>query len=69
MILLHKILEMLLDALVICYRKSLLNVPAFCDGCGAPSTLDHFLICMKGGLIVQRHNEIRDAVGEGSATV
>ena len=23
-----------------------------CYGCGAPSTLDHFLICMKGGLIV-----------------
>ena len=30
------------DALAIRYRKLLLNVPAFCDGCGAPSTLDHF---------------------------
>jgi len=52
------------DALAIRYRKPLLNVPAFCDGCGAPSTLDHFLTCMKGGLIVQRHNEIRDTVGD-----
>ena len=33
------------------------------------STLDHFLICMKGGLIVQRHNEIRDAVGDMAAMV
>ena len=30
------------DAFTIHYRKTLLNVPAFCDGCGAPSTLDHF---------------------------
>ena len=27
-------------ALAIRYRKPLLNVPAFCDGCGAPSTLE-----------------------------
>ena len=31
-----------------------------CDGCGAPFTTSHALDCMKGGLIVQRHNEIRD---------
>ena len=30
------------DAFAIHYRKPLLNVPAFCDGCGAPSTSDHF---------------------------
>jgi len=57
------------DALAILYRKPLLNVPTFCDGCGAPSTLDHFLTCMKGGLIVQWHNEIRDAVGDLAAMV
>ena len=49
--------------------KSSLNVPAFCDDCGAPSTLDHFLINMKSGLIVQRHNEIRDAIGDLVAMV
>ena len=47
----------------------MLNVPAFCDGCGAPSTLDHFLICMKGGLIVQWYNEIRNAIGYLAAIV
>ena len=30
-------------------------------------SLDHFLICRKGGLIVQQHNEIRDAIGDLAA--
>ena len=33
----------------------------------APSSLDHFLICKKGGSIVQRHNEIIDAIGDLAA--
>lgn len=49
------------------YKKPLLSIPLHCDGCGAPSSLDHFLICKKGGLIVQRHNEIRDAIGDLAA--
>ena len=52
------------DALTVRYRKPLLCVPPCCDGCGALSSLNHFLICRKGGLIVQRHNEIRDAIGD-----
>ena len=55
------------DALAVRYRKPLLCVPPRCDGCGASSSLDHFLICRKGGLIVQRHNEIRDAIGDLAA--
>ena len=55
------------DALAIRYRKPLLNLPPKCDGCGAPSSLDHFLICRRGGLVVQRHNEIRDAIGDLAA--
>ena len=55
------------DALAVRYKKPLLSIPPHCDGCGAPSSLDHFLICKKGGLIVQRHNEIRDAIGDLSA--
>ena len=55
------------DALAVWYRKPLLCVPPHCDGCGAPSSLDHFLICRKGGLIVQQYNEIRDAVSDLAA--
>jgi len=55
------------DALAVRYKKPLLSIPPHCDGCGAPSTLDNFLICMKGGLIAPRHNEIRDAIGDLAA--
>ena len=54
-------------ALTIRYRKSLLNFPPKCDGCGATSSLDHFLICRKGSLVVQGHNKIRDAIGDLAA--
>ena len=57
------------DALALRYRKHLLNVPSGCDGCGAPFSLDHALVCRKGGLIIQRHNEVRDAVGDLAALV
>ena len=57
------------DALALCYRKPLLNVPSNCDGCGSPFSLNHALICRKGGLIIQRHNEVRDAVGDFAALV
>ena len=41
------------DALAICYKKPLLSIRPFCDGCGSPSSLDYFLICKKGGLTTQ----------------
>ena len=37
------------------------------NGCGAPSSLDQFLICRKGDLIIQWHNEIHDAIGDLAA--
>ena len=40
--------------------KPLLQLPPFCDGCSAPFTTTHALDCQKGGLVSQRHNEIRD---------
>ena len=57
------------DALALRYKKPLLSIPPFCDGCGSPSSLDHFLICRKGGLITQRHNEVRDAIGDLASLV
>ena len=55
------------DALALCYRKPLSNVSSGCDGCGAPFSLYHALVCRKGGLIIQRHNEVRDVVGDLAA--
>ena len=49
--------------------EALLNVPSNCDGCGSPVSLHHALICRKGGLIIQRHIEVRDAVGNLAALV
>ena len=36
------------DTLAVRYKKALLNIPPFSDGCGSHSSLDHFLICKKG---------------------
>ena len=57
------------DALAMGYKKPLLNVPALCDGCGATFNLSHALSCRKGGLIVRRHNEVRNTVGDLSGLV
>ena len=46
------------------YHQPLLNMPAFCDGCGSHSSMEHALDCIIGGLVIQRHNEIRDAFGD-----
>ena len=34
------------------------------DGCGAEFTLQHGMDCKKGGLVIQRHNEVRDCLGD-----
>ena len=52
------------DPLALHYRKPLLDLPPFCDGCGAPFTVEHSLDCHVGGLVDHRHNEVRDAVGD-----
>ena len=45
------------------------DLPSKCDGCGASLTLQHALDCKVGGLVIQRHNEIRDCVGDIAAQV
>ena len=57
------------DALAIRYRKPLLRVPECCDGCGSVFDLSHALDCTKGGLVIRRHNEIRDAIADVSSMV
>ena len=62
------------DALAMRYQRPLLRMPATCDGCGAAFNLEHALDCRKGGgggvgrggggLVIQHHNEIRDALGD-----
>ena len=47
----------------------MLRVPECCDGCGSAFDLTHALDCRKGGLVIQRHNEIRDAIADVSSMV
>jgi len=46
------------------YRKPLLNLPPYCDGCGAVFSVEHALDCHVGGLVTQCHNEVWDATGD-----
>ena len=49
------------DALTVRYYRPVVALPAACD---APSSVAHALSCRKGGLVIRRHNEVRDALGE-----
>jgi hypothetical protein len=46
------------------YGKTPAHLPAKCDGCGACNNLHHALTCAKGGLLVARHNDVRDVYAE-----
>jgi len=52
------------DGLALHYRKPLLHLPAACDGCGAPFSIEHALDCRYGGLVICIHNEVCDAFGD-----
>ena len=47
------------DALAIRYNKELRGLPSKCP-CGLPFNLNHALNCKRGGLVIIRHNNIRD---------
>ena len=44
-------------------------MPANCDGCGAATSLEHALDCKKGGLVTQRHNEVRYVIGDLASVI
>ena len=48
------------DGLRLCYAMPLQNLPTHCDGCNAKCNIDHALNCKKGGLVIARHNEVKD---------
>ena len=52
------------DALSLRYNRSLMLMLPTGDGCGAAFTLSHAMDCRRGGLVVRRHNEICDALGD-----
>ena len=50
------------DAKAIRYKKPLRNVQDLCDRCSFQFSLSHALSCRKSSLVIQRHNEILDAI-------
>ena len=46
------------DAICLRYVWKIPNTPRLC-GCGKPNSVDHTLICAKGGFVVMRHNALR----------
>ena len=51
------------DALCLRYGWNIPKTPAFC-GCGQRNTIDHTLMCKKGGYVAMRHNNLRDLNAE-----
>ena len=51
------------DALFLRYARTPPDLPKKCDGCDATFNVAHGLSCKKGGLVILRHNEIRDELG------
>ena len=47
------------DAICLRYGWRIPNTPHFC-GCGSKNSIDHTLICAKGGYVAMRHNALRD---------
>ena len=51
------------DAVSLRYAWRIANTPQYC-GCGALNSVNHTLICAKGGYVSMRHNALRDLNAE-----
>jgi hypothetical protein len=51
------------DAVQLRYEWPVANIPSTC-ACGDVFTVDHAMICKRGGFVIQRHNELRDLEAE-----
>ena len=45
------------------YDWPIADISSTCP-CGEPFTIDHAMICMRGGFVIQRHNKLRDLEAE-----
>jgi hypothetical protein len=48
------------DSVLLRYARIPGDLPTHCDGCDQKFSVHHALDCKKGGLVISRHNEIRD---------
>lgn len=52
------------DSVMLRYARTPIDLPSLCDGCGETFSVRHGLECKKGGLVISRHNEIRDELAD-----
>ena len=50
------------DGMSLRYGFNMKNLPSKCDGCGAKFSVGHALSCKKWGLVIGRHNEVKDEI-------
>ena len=51
------------DGIRLRYDWEIPDTPSVCV-CGVEFTVDHAMVCRRGGFIIQRHNELRDLEAE-----
>ena len=51
------------DAIKLRYDWEITDTPMLCV-CGVQFSVDHAMVCQRGGFIIQRHNELRDLEAE-----
>ena len=61
------LLLLLLFAIKLRYDWEITDKPMIC-ACGVQFSVDHAMVCQRGGFIIQRHNELRALEAEMLAT-